>query len=76
MKMNDLLSEGCDVVLHVGTGPSRRQEQTGSPLVVRDGSKRLKGRVQNQDGVAHLRAECISPLAVSAAATQSHESID
>ncbi|MGA8271336.1 MAG: error-prone DNA polymerase [Candidatus Sulfotelmatobacter sp.] len=32
----------------------------------------VKGRVQNQDGVVHLRAESISPLAVSAAVTQSH----
>jgi error-prone DNA polymerase len=33
----------------------------------------VKGRVQNQDGVVHLRAERISPLSVSAAATQSHD---
>jgi error-prone DNA polymerase len=34
---------------------------------------KVKGRVQNQDGVVHLRAERILPLSVSAAATQSHD---
>jgi error-prone DNA polymerase len=33
----------------------------------------VQGRVQNQDGVVHLKAERISPLSVSAAETQSHD---
>jgi error-prone DNA polymerase len=33
----------------------------------------VQGRVQNQDGVVHLRAERISPLSISAAVTQSHD---
>jgi error-prone DNA polymerase len=34
---------------------------------------RVEGRVQNQDGVVHLRAEKISPLTVSAAGVSSHD---
>jgi hypothetical protein len=32
--MNDLLPEGCYVMLHIGTGPSHSEEKSGSPLVV------------------------------------------
>jgi len=47
---------------------------SADPMVVlHERFVQVKGRVQNQDGVVHLRAECISPLAVSAAATQSHD---
>jgi len=35
----------------------------------------LQGRVQNQDGVVHLRAERIWPLSVSAAATIARSSL-
>lgn len=34
---------------------------------------RVEGIVQNQDGIVHLRARRISPLNVSAAATESHD---
>ena len=34
---------------------------------------RVEGIVQNQDGIVHLRAQRISPLNVSAAATESHD---
>jgi len=33
----------------------------------------VQGRVQNQDGVVHLKAERVWPLLVSAAATESHD---
>jgi error-prone DNA polymerase len=33
----------------------------------------VKGRIQNQDGVVHLRAERIWPLSVSAASVSSHD---
>jgi error-prone DNA polymerase len=33
----------------------------------------VRGRVQNQDGVVHLRAEQIMPLSVSAAEVASHD---
>ena len=47
---------------------------SADPMVVlHERFVQVKGRVQNQDGVIHLRAECILPLAVSAAATQSHD---
>jgi error-prone DNA polymerase len=42
-------------------------------VVLHERFVQVKGRVQNQDGVVHLRAERISPLSVSAAATQSHD---
>jgi error-prone DNA polymerase len=34
---------------------------------------RVEGRVQNQDGIVHLKAERVLPLSVSAAETQSHD---
>jgi error-prone DNA polymerase len=42
-------------------------------VVLHERFVQVKGRVQNQDGVVHLRAERISPLSISAAATQSHD---
>jgi error-prone DNA polymerase len=42
-------------------------------VVLHERFVQVKGRIQNQDGVVHLRAERISPLSVSAAATQSHD---
>jgi error-prone DNA polymerase len=42
-------------------------------VVLHERFVQVKGRVQNQDGVVHLRAERISPLSVSAAVTQSHD---
>jgi error-prone DNA polymerase len=42
-------------------------------VVLHERFVQVKGRVQNQDGVVHLRAERILPLSVSAAATQSHD---
>jgi error-prone DNA polymerase len=42
-------------------------------VVLHERFVKVKGRIQNQDGVVHLRAERISPLSVSAAATQSHD---
>jgi error-prone DNA polymerase len=33
----------------------------------------VQGRVQNQDGVVHLKAERVWPLSMSEAATQSHD---
>ena len=42
-------------------------------VVLHERFVQVKGRVQNQEGVVHLRAERISPLSVSAAATQSHD---
>jgi DNA polymerase III alpha subunit len=42
-------------------------------VVLHERFVQVKGSVQNQDGVVHLRAERISPLSVSAAATQSHD---
>ena len=36
----------------------------------------VQGRVQNQDGVVHLKAERVWPLSMSEAATQSHDSTD
>jgi hypothetical protein len=35
------MNEPCYVVLHIGTGPTRAAEQSGSPLIVRDGSNRF-----------------------------------
>jgi hypothetical protein len=32
--MNDLLPEGCYVVLHIGIGPSHIEEKTGPPLAI------------------------------------------
>jgi hypothetical protein len=40
-EINDSLSEGCYVVLHIGTGPSASTEKSGSPLVVRNGRNRF-----------------------------------
>jgi len=34
---------------------------------------RISGTVQNQDGIVHLKAEAIAPLAISAAAIASHD---
>jgi error-prone DNA polymerase len=34
---------------------------------------RVEGRVQNQGGIVHLKAERVLPLSVSAAETQSHD---
>jgi error-prone DNA polymerase len=42
-------------------------------VVLHERFVQVKGRVQNQDGVVHLRAERIWPLSVSAVATQSHD---
>jgi len=42
-------------------------------VVLHERFVQVKGRVQNQDGIVHLRAERISPLSVSAAVTQSHD---
>jgi len=42
-------------------------------VVLHERFVQVQGRVQNQDGVVHLRAERIAPLSVSAAATQSHD---
>jgi error-prone DNA polymerase len=47
---------------------------SADPMVVlHERFVQVQGRVQNQDGVVHLRAERISPLSISAAATQSHD---
>ena len=42
-------------------------------VVLHERFVQVKGRVQNQDGIVHLRAERISPLSISAAVTQSHD---
>jgi len=42
-------------------------------VVLHERFVQVKERVQNQDGVVHLRAERISPLSVSTAVTQSHD---
>jgi len=42
-------------------------------VVLHERFVQVKGRVQNQDGVVHLRAERLLPLSVSAAATQSYD---
>jgi error-prone DNA polymerase len=42
-------------------------------VVLHERFVQVQGRVQNQDGVVHLRAERILPLPVSAAAMQSHD---
>jgi error-prone DNA polymerase len=34
---------------------------------------RVQGQVQNQDGIVHLKAKKILPLAVSAAGVSSHD---
>jgi len=34
---------------------------------------RISGTVQNQDGIVHLKAEAIAPLAISAAQIASHD---
>src|ERR1700683_2749180 len=41
LKMNPSLPEACYVVLHIGTGPSRLEERTGSRLIVHGGSSRF-----------------------------------
>jgi error-prone DNA polymerase len=47
---------------------------SADPMVVlHERFVQVQGRVQNQDGVVHLRAERIWPLSVSAASTQSHD---
>jgi error-prone DNA polymerase len=47
---------------------------TADPMVVlHERFLRVQGRVQSQDGVVHLRAEKIMPLAVSAAGVASHD---
>jgi error-prone DNA polymerase len=42
-------------------------------VVLHERFVRVQGRVQNQDGVVHLRAEKILPLNVSAADVSSHD---
>ncbi len=42
-------------------------------VVLHERFVQVRGRVQNHDGVVHLRAEKISPLGVSAAAVSSHD---
>jgi error-prone DNA polymerase len=42
-------------------------------VVLHERFLQVKGRVQNHDGVVHLRAEMISTLAVSSAAVSSHD---
>lgn len=44
-----------------------------SMAVLHERFVRVEGRVQNQDGIVHLKAERVSPLSVSAAETQSHD---
>jgi len=47
---------------------------TGDPIVVlHERFIRVEGRVQNQDGIVHPKAERISPLSISAAVTESHD---
>jgi error-prone DNA polymerase len=47
---------------------------SADPMVVlHERFVRVQGRVQNQDGVVHLRAEKILPLNVSAADVSSHD---
>jgi len=47
---------------------------SGDPMVVlHERFIKVEGRVQNQDGVVHLRAERITPLTVSAAGVSSHD---
>ena len=47
---------------------------SADPMVVlHERFVQVQGRVQNQDGVVHLRAERIWPLCVSAGATRSHD---
>jgi len=42
-------------------------------VVLHERFVRVQGRVQNQDGIVHLRAQKILPLAVSAAGVSSHD---
>jgi error-prone DNA polymerase len=44
-----------------------------SMAVLHERFVRVEGRVQNQDGIVHLKADRVSPLSVSAAETQSHD---
>lgn len=44
-----------------------------SMAVLHERFVRVEGRVQNQDGIVHLKAERVLPLSVSAAETQSHD---
>jgi error-prone DNA polymerase len=42
-------------------------------VVLHDRFIRVHGRVQNQDGVVHVKAERIVPLAISTAGPESHD---
>jgi error-prone DNA polymerase len=42
-------------------------------VVVHERFIRVEGKVQNQDGIVHVKAEKITPLVVSSAAPESHD---
>jgi error-prone DNA polymerase len=42
-------------------------------VVVHERCIRVEGKIQNQEGVVHIRAERISPLVVSSAGPDSHD---
>jgi hypothetical protein len=50
-----------------------RGKEAGSMAVLHERFVQVQGRVQNQDGVVHLKAKRVWPLSMSEAATKSHD---